>query len=248
MRIYTDGSKNKEGKGCGVYSRSLNLRIKWGMGINTSVAQAELAGISIATKEISRKGISGKNITICTDSRQALLALSRQRVISRLVLECHENLANASVDNNIVLGWVKGHGRSKGNRIADSLARAAAGLKILGPCDTHGLTTSTIAEQIKNHIHTLSLKRWYERRGSSFAGATLGDPEQLKTSKYLAMTRRNLRLIVGFLTGHCQLRKHLHTMGLVDTPLCRMCEREDETVGHVLCECPELSSIRECVR
>jgi len=36
-------------------------------------------------------------------------------------------------------------------------------------------------------------------------------------------------------------------MELVDTPLCRMCEQEDETVGHVLCECPELLSIRECV-
>jgi len=42
-------------------------------------------------------------------------------------------------------------------------------------------------------------------------------------------------------------KEHLHTMGLVDTPLCRMSEQEDETVGHVLCECPELSSIRECV-
>jgi len=44
---------------------------------NTSVVQTELAGISIATKELIRDGISGKNIIICTDSRQALLALNR---------------------------------------------------------------------------------------------------------------------------------------------------------------------------
>jgi len=30
IRIYTDGSKTKEGSGCGVYYRSLSLRIKWG--------------------------------------------------------------------------------------------------------------------------------------------------------------------------------------------------------------------------
>jgi len=50
IRIYTDGSQTKEGSRCGVYSRSLNLRIKWGMVKNTSVVQTELAGFSIATK------------------------------------------------------------------------------------------------------------------------------------------------------------------------------------------------------
>jgi len=88
------------------------------MGKNTSVVQTELAGISIATKKLTRKGISGKNIIICTDSRQALLTLNRQRVTSELVLECYQDLANASVDNNIILRCVKGHHRSKGNRIA----------------------------------------------------------------------------------------------------------------------------------
>jgi len=89
------------------------------------VVQAELAGISIATKELTRKSISGKNIIICTDSRQVLLALNR-RDTSGLVLECHQDLANASVDNYIILRWVKGHDRSKGNHIADLLARKVA--------------------------------------------------------------------------------------------------------------------------
>uniref|UniRef100_A0A6P7H3C1 Uncharacterized protein LOC114346486 n=1 Tax=Diabrotica virgifera virgifera TaxID=50390 RepID=A0A6P7H3C1_DIAVI len=66
--IYTDGSKMKEGTGCGIYSRSLNLSIKWGMGKNASVVQTELAGISIAAKETTRKGINGKSIIISTDS------------------------------------------------------------------------------------------------------------------------------------------------------------------------------------
>lgn len=65
----------------------------------------------------------------------------------------------------------------------------------------------------------------------------LGDPGKLAPKKNLAMTRKNLRLAVGCLTGHCQLRKDLHTMGLVDTPLCRICEQEGKTLGHVLREC-----------
>jgi len=120
-------------------------------------------------------------------------------------------------------------------------------LRILEPSDTYGLMTSTIAELAKRYTHAQSLKRWDGIKGYSHARITLGDAGKLAPKKFLAMTRKNLRLKVGFLTGDCQLRKHLHTIGLVDTPLCGMCEQEDKTVGHVLCECPEFSSIRDCV-
>ena len=73
--IYTDGSKTEHGSGCGIYSTSLNLKIKWAMGRSANVIQTEPNGIHIAAKEISAKNISGKNICIFTDSRQALLAL-----------------------------------------------------------------------------------------------------------------------------------------------------------------------------
>nr|CAI5854241.1 unnamed protein product [Callosobruchus analis] len=211
--IYTDGSKTRKGAGCGVYSRSLKLRAKWAMDKNVSVVQTELAGISIAAKELTRKGISGKTVVICTDSRQALLTLKRPRVTSGLAMECHQSLTHASDKNNIVLRWVKGHNNNKGNRIADGLARKAADLKILGPCDLPGMSTTTIAETAKKNSHAQMVKRWEELRGCRFAKETLGDIDMAISKKYLAMNRSNLRLIVGFLTGHCQLRKHLHTMG-----------------------------------
>jgi hypothetical protein len=58
--IYTDGSKTKYGSGCGIYSTSLNLKIKWAMGRHASVVQTELNGIHIAAKEIATKNISEK--------------------------------------------------------------------------------------------------------------------------------------------------------------------------------------------
>jgi hypothetical protein len=38
-----------------------------------------------------------------------------------------------------------------------------------------------------------------------------------------------LRILVGFLTGHCPLNKHLHNMGPIDEPICIVCEMEDES-------------------
>jgi len=52
------------------------------------------------------------------------------------------------------------------------------------------------------------------------------------------------RAVTGLLTGHNTLRRHLHLMGLSDSPLCRRCGAKDETSAHILCECEALASLR----
>jgi len=50
--------------------------------------------------------------------------------------------------------------------------------------------------------------------------------------------------VIGLLTGHNTLRRHLHVMGLNDNPTCRKCGTEKETSAHILCECEALASPR----
>jgi len=50
------------------------------------------------------------------------------------------------------------------------------------------------------------------------------------------------RAVIGLLTGHNTLRRHLHVMGLNDNPTCRKCGTEEETSVHILCECEALAS------
>jgi len=47
-------------------------------------------------------------------------------------------------------------------------------------------------------------------------------------------------------TGHSRntLSRHLHLVGLSDSPLCRRCGSEDETSAHILCEREALASLR----
>jgi hypothetical protein len=52
------------------------------------------------------------------------------------------------------------------------------------------------------------------------------------------------RVVIGLLTGHNTLRRHLHIMGLLDSPLCRKCGTGEETSAHVLCECEALATLR----
>jgi len=51
-------------------------------------------------------------------------------------------------------------------------------------------------------------------------------------------------VVTGLLTGHNILRRHLHLMGLSDSPLCRRCGAEGETLAHMLCKCEAFASQR----
>ncbi|KAL7726497.1 hypothetical protein ACLKA6_001119 [Drosophila palustris] len=56
----------------------------------------------------------------------------------------------------------------------------------------------------------------------------------------VCLNKSDLRVLTGYLTGHCGLRYHLKKLNLSDTETCRFCALELETSEHVLCECPAL--------
>ena len=67
-------------------------------------------------------------------------------------------------------------------------------------------------------------------------------PQKVLWIKYLA--EYSTRVVVGLLTGHNTLIRHLHVMGLSNDPTCRKCGTEEETSVQILCECEALASLR----
>jgi hypothetical protein len=64
-------------------------------------------------------------------------------------------------------------------------------------------------------------------------------------SGLIILSRNKKRLVVGLLTGHCHLRKHLHRLGVYkEEPVCRECGMGEETAHHILFECEALGRIR----
>jgi len=75
-------------------------------------------------------------------------------------------------------------------------------------------------------------------------GSTLRETRELISEPCLGAQARVLsfngtesRDITGLLTGHNTLRRHLHLMGLSDSPMCRRCGAEDETTAYIICKC-----------
>jgi zinc-binding in reverse transcriptase len=62
------------------------------------------------------------------------------------------------------------------------------------------------------------------------------------TRYLLRLSRATLRNLVSVIT--CNFRKNLHGLGLAEDPVCLVCELEEETVFHIVSECPALSIAR----
>lgn len=64
--MQTEGSKTKQGVVCRIYSRYLNLNLKWAMESQLSTVHAEVIDITITSKELSNQNVTGRNIRIYT--------------------------------------------------------------------------------------------------------------------------------------------------------------------------------------
>jgi ferredoxin-thioredoxin reductase catalytic subunit len=60
----------------------------------------------------------------------------------------------------------------------------------------------------------------------------------------MTLNKIQSREAAGLLTGHNTLKRHLHLLGLLASPLCRKYGVKEETVAHILCECEALASLR----
>jgi len=137
-----------------------------------------------------------------------------------------------------------GHAGVRGNEIANELARDSSVLKFVGPEPTLG----TSRQDIQRIRHWLVNQHWIGWRGlgdtQRQAGELISSPCLGTKARFLSFNRTQSRAVTGLLTGHNTLRRHLHLMGLSDSPVCRRCGAEDETSAHILCECEALASLR----
>ena len=80
-----------------------------------------------------------------------------------------------------------------------------------------------------------------QRQAHEFiSGPSLGT-----TAILMTFNRTQSRVVTGLLMGHNTLRRHLHLLGLLDSPMCRKCGEGEEISAHMLCECEALASLRQ---
>ena len=141
--------------------------------------------------------------------------------------------------------WVPGHAGVRGNETTDKLARGSSVMGFLGPEPALAVSRQDTKKKDQSLVGQPAL---VQRRG---LGDTQRQVRELilgqclgAKARFLSFNRTQSKAVTGFLTGHNTLRRHLHLLGLLDSPLCRRFGAEEETSARILCECEALASLR----
>lgn len=243
ITIFTDGSKTTEGSGAGVYNPETGTGTWFSLGKFASVFQAEtfagLRGVSAALPGETR----GKKIYICSDSESMIKALASPVTTSKLVKECKDLLNRMGLRNQITLVWVPGHSGVEGNEKADEMARIGSASHPCGPEPQIPIPQSLCVRALKDLVKAKHVERWKAYEGGMHTKCFLPTPSGKWSKELISMDRNRIRRVVGAITGHCGLNRHLRKMRLSNTSECT-CGLEDETGIHVICNCPKFIQLR----
>jgi hypothetical protein len=155
------------------------------------------------------------------------------------------SLNDTSTRHAVGLYWVPRRAGVRGNEIADGLARSGSVQRFAGPEPFLGVSRQIIRRKMKRWMEKQHLALWggpcsIQRQ----ARELISDPNLATGARLLSFNRTQSRVVIGLLTGHNTLRRHLHIMGLRDSPICRKCGAGEESSVHILCECEALASLR----
>jgi hypothetical protein len=95
--------------------------------------------------------------------------------------------------------------------------------------------------KVKKWLKEKHSKHWATMPGMKQPKLLLGNPSDKLSRDLMALDRKQHRLVLGLLTGHCTLGQHLHIMALSEGTKCRKRRHEAESSSHSLCQCSVLA-------
>jgi hypothetical protein len=143
------------------------------------------------------------------------------------------------------LYWVPRHAGVRGNEKADQLSRSGSVQRFVGPEPFLGVSRQNTRRKMKCWMEKQHLELWRGPCSTQRQDRELiSGPDLATEARLLSFNRTQSRVVIGLLTGHNTLRRHLYILGLCNNPICRKCGDEEETLVHILCECEALAALR----
>lgn len=232
---YTDGSKTLSGTGAGVFNKNHQSTVH--LGKLTTIFQAEMLAVNECCLTLKERQSVNLNIAICTDNQGVIKALSKEKINSKLVNECFDNLNSLAVNNDVTIIWVPGHTGIDGNEQADNLAKQGTAKQFVGPEPFCGVTYSMVKTENKALLSKKKNEYWNSVTGKKFTKLMIKEPSFQRANWLSNLRRKQLRIMLMFLTGHGTFKAHLFKMSIGNSDLCRFCSKEVETAEHLLFRC-----------
>jgi len=137
--------------------------------------------------------------------------------------------------NSVRLIWVPGHCGIAGNEKIRLLSR----LPPLALLDLKHPLVSVYPPSAAILAHGLCVNR-IDCGMSYLAKLFLHELDRSQAHFALNLPRKDLRILVGLLTGHMDLNRHLHIMELHQDSICPLCQEEEDTTAPFTAQCNAL--------
>ena len=108
-----------------------------------------------------------------------------------------------------------------GNERADELAKKGADTPFTGPEPVRGLPYSVVKRAIRDWMEWKHIECWNSVKDCKHSKALMEGPQEGRATKLLNMSRQQLSVVIGLLTGHLVLNGHLYKIGKYINPLCK---------------------------
>ena len=123
--------------------------------------------------------------------------------------------------------------------MADKLAKRGAAAPQFSP----KISLQTCKQILRNNYR----QEWLQQWASSKTGRSLYEYQQKPNpmDPLRQLERANQSLTFQLRTGHVPVNKHLNRINPLHEPNCRHCNAQEETVEHLLLQCPKLIDIQQ---
>ena len=241
---YTDGSKTEDGTGAAfVKLNNGEIADSWTTSLHedSTVYQAELIAIEAALMD-AENSLLTREIRIYSDSLSAIQSLSRPNKDKRIE-SMRRRLIRLGRYKDIKIGWVKAHAGTKGNEIADQLAKIATTRRPEMPALPASL--SQVKLLIKKKVNEDWQSIWLTRMNSWTFNWL---PRCNRVYKCPLLENHLVNAFNSFITNTAPLRGKLHQWKIINSPDCHYHPGFSETPRHVLFVCSHHETTRNELR
>jgi len=135
----------------------------------------------------------------------------------------------------------------EGDERVDLLAKQASSSCITEPEPSVGISTSTVCSSRSSWATQEQSRLWQALPKCRQAKLFLNTLDKGLVCFALSPEKKDLRILIGLLTGHVDLNRHLKIMGLQNEAVCPICQDEEETSIHFTAQCSATVLLRRSI-